>query len=89
MNIEVITANGIAGDSIAALARSRLRLALSLTAIMIAIYFGFMTLFAFDKPLLGVILAPGLSLGLLLGPLVITCAFTLCRLPVPSHFAKP
>jgi hypothetical protein len=40
MNIEVITADGIAGDSIATLARSRLRLALSLTAIMIAIYFG-------------------------------------------------
>jgi uncharacterized membrane protein (DUF485 family) len=37
-----------------------------------------MTLFAFDKPLLGVILAPGLSLGLLLGPLVIACAFILC-----------
>ena len=70
--------SGMAGDRIAALVRSRLTLALSLTALMIAIYFGFMSLFAFDKPLLGVILAPGLSLGLLLGPLVITCAFILC-----------
>jgi uncharacterized membrane protein (DUF485 family) len=69
---------GMAGDKITALVRSRLTLALSLTALMIAIYFGFMSLFAFDKPLLGVILAPGLSLGLLLGPLVITCAFILC-----------
>jgi len=69
---------GVAGDKITALVRSRLTLALSLTALMIAIYFGFMTLFAFDKPMLGVILAPGLSLGLLLGPLVITCAFILC-----------
>ena len=69
---------GMARDKITALVRSRLTLALSLTALMIAIYFGFMTLFAFDKPLLGVILAPGLSLGLLLGPLVIICAFLLC-----------
>jgi len=70
--------SGMAGDRITALVRSRLTLALSLTALMIAIYFGFMALFAFDKPLLGVIVAPGLSLGLLLGPLVITCAFILC-----------
>ena len=68
----------MARAKITALVRSRLTLALSLTALMIAIYFGFMSLFAFDKPLLGVILAPGLSLGLLLGPLVITCAFILC-----------
>ena len=70
--------SGMAGDRITALVRSRLTLALSLTALMIAIYFGFMALFAFDKPLLGVIVAQGLSLGLLLGPLVITCAFILC-----------
>ena len=70
--------SGMAGDRITALVRSRLTLALSLTALMIAIYFGFMSLFAFDKPMLGVILAPGLSLGLLLGPLIITCAFILC-----------
>ena len=70
--------SGMAGDRITALARSRLTLALSLTALMIAIYFGFMALFAFDKPLLGVILAPGLSVGLLLGQQVITCAFILC-----------
>jgi len=68
----------MARDKITALVRSRLTLALSLTALMIAIYFGFMTLFAFDKPLLGVILAPGLSVGLLLGQQVITRAFILC-----------
>jgi uncharacterized membrane protein (DUF485 family) len=78
MNIEVITVDRMTGDRIATLVRSRLTLALSLTALMLAIYFGFMTLFAFDKPLLVVILAPGLSLGLLLGPLIITCAFILC-----------
>jgi uncharacterized membrane protein (DUF485 family) len=70
--------SGLAGDRITALVRSRLTLALSLTALMIAIYCGFMALFAFDKPSLDVILAPGLSLGLLLCPLVIACAFILC-----------
>jgi len=62
----------------ATLARRRLTLALILSAAMIVIYFGFMSLFAFDKPLLGTILAPGLSLSILLGPLVIISSFLLC-----------
>ena len=62
----------------AALAKKRLSIALVLSAAMIAVYFGFMGLFAFDKPLLGTILAPGLSLCILLGPLVIICSFLLC-----------
>ena len=62
----------------AALAKQRLRVALVLSAAMIAIYFGFMALFAFDKPLLGTILAPGLSLCIVLGPLVIISSFLLC-----------
>src|SRR5258708_38728178 len=45
---------------------------------MMAIYFGFMGLFAFDKPLLGTILATGLSLCIVLGPLVIISSFLLC-----------
>lgn len=60
------------------LARRRLTIALILSAAMIVIYFGFMGLFAFDKPLLGTILAPGLSLSILLGPLVIISSFLLC-----------
>jgi uncharacterized membrane protein (DUF485 family) len=62
----------------AALAKKRLSVALVLSAAMVAVYFGFMGLFAFDKPLLGTILAPGLSLCILLGPLVIITSFLLC-----------
>jgi uncharacterized membrane protein (DUF485 family) len=62
----------------AALAKRRLSLALLLSAAMIVVYFGFMGLFAFDKPLLGTILAPGLSLCIVLGPLVIITSFLLC-----------
>jgi uncharacterized membrane protein (DUF485 family) len=60
-----------------ALAQAQWRLALSLTAAMMAIYLGFMLLVAWAKPLLGTILAPGLSLGLLLGALVIVSAWIL------------
>ncbi|MHC2334671.1 DUF485 domain-containing protein [Bradyrhizobium sp. USDA 4454] len=60
------------------LAKRRLTVALILSAAMIAIYFGFMALFAFDKPLLGTILVPGLSLCIVLGPLVIISSFVLC-----------
>ncbi|MHC2251088.1 uncharacterized membrane protein (DUF485 family) [Bradyrhizobium embrapense] len=60
------------------LAKKRLIVALVLSAAMIMIYFGFMGLFAFDKPLLGTILVPGLSLCIMLGPLVIVSSFVLC-----------
>ena len=45
------------------LARRRWRLALALTGAMLTTYFGFILLVAFDKPLMGQQLAPGLSLG--------------------------
>ena len=41
------------------------------------IYVGFILLIAFNKPLLGTILMPGLSLGILLGVLVILTAWAL------------
>lgn len=44
---------------------------------MMVIYFGFILLVAFDKPLLGTLVAPGLSLGLVLGVLVIVAAWVL------------
>ena len=44
---------------------------------MMVAYFGFVLLVAFNKPLLGTILAPGLSLGILLGALVIVFAWVL------------
>ena len=49
----------------------RLRLALLLTGAVMAVYFGFIALVAFDKPLLAALIAPGLSLGILFGALVI------------------
>ena len=58
-------------------AAARWRLALLLTAIMTVSYVGFILLIAFNKPLLGTILMPGLSLGILLGVLLIVTAWAL------------
>ena len=58
-------------------AATRWRLALLLTAAMTLIYVAFILLIAFNKPLLGTILMPGLSLGILLGVLVILTAWAL------------
>ena len=55
----------------------RWRVAFILSAAMLIIYFGFILLIAFDKPLLGVLLTDGLSLGILLGALVIVMAWVL------------
>ena len=44
---------------------------------MMAAYFGFILLVAFNKPLLGTLIVPGLSLGMLLGALVIVVAWAL------------
>jgi uncharacterized membrane protein (DUF485 family) len=59
------------------LAAERWRVSLILTGVMMFIYFGFILLIAFDKPLLGSLLVPGLSLGILLGALVIISAWVL------------
>ena len=58
-------------------AAARWRLALLLTAVMTLTYVGFILLIAFNKPLLGTILMPGLSLGILLGALLIVTAWAL------------
>ncbi len=71
-----------AAGSGVALARKRLAVGLALSSAMVLIYFGFMGLFAFDKPLLGTVLAPGLSLCIVLGPLVIISSFLLCLIYV-------
>lgn len=60
-----------------ALSAAQWRLALLLTAAMMAIYFGFILLIAFNRPLLATLIAPGLSLGILLGALVIVAAWVL------------
>lgn len=64
--------------SIQRLVARRFAVAMWLSGAMVVIYFSFMGLFAFDKPLLGTILAPGLSLCMLLGPAVIVSSFLLC-----------
>lgn len=56
---------------------ARWRIAASLTAAMMAVYFGFILLVAFRKDLLGTLVARGLSLGILLGALVIVTAWVL------------
>ena len=60
-----------------AIALRQRRFALSLTALMIGLYFGFILLIAYDKPLLARKLAPGLSLGILLGAVVIVGSWLL------------
>jgi len=60
-----------------ALAAAQWKLALRLTAAMMVVYFGFILLVAWAKPLLTRQLAPGLSLGILLGALVILAAWVL------------
>ena len=64
-------------DEVRALARARWRIASLLTAIMIAVYFGFIALIAFDKPLLARRIAPGLSLGIVFGVCVIVVSWFL------------
>lgn len=60
-----------------AIASRRWTIALTLCALMLIAYFGFILLVAFDKPLLSVLLGPGLSLGILLGAMVIVFAWVL------------
>jgi len=63
--------------AIQALAAERWRVSLMLSGAMMLIYFGFILLIAFNKPLLGSLVLPGLSVGILLGALVIISAWIL------------
>jgi len=60
-----------------AVSAARWRIAISLTIVMMVVYFGFILLVAFNKPLLGTLVTRGLSLGMLLGVLVIFVAWAL------------
>lgn len=64
-------------EELRALAARRGRLALALTAAVMAVYFGFVLLVAFAKPLLATLVAPGLSLGIALGAAVIVLSWLL------------
>jgi uncharacterized membrane protein (DUF485 family) len=59
------------------LAARRWRIALTLTAIMVVIYFGFIALIAYDRPVLARLVTPGLTVGILLGALVIVVSWLL------------
>jgi uncharacterized membrane protein (DUF485 family) len=52
-------------------------MALSLTGATVLLYFGFIVLVAFGRPLLAAQVMPGLSLGILLGALVIVTSWIL------------
>jgi uncharacterized membrane protein (DUF485 family) len=60
-----------------AVAAMRWRFATILSVLMLSIYFGFILLVAFDKPLLSTLLTEGLSLGILMGAFVIIGAWVL------------
>lgn len=62
-------------ETLEALAAARWRVAAVLTASTLLSYFGFILLVAFNKPLMGMQLVPGLSLGILLGALVIALSW--------------
>ena len=64
-------------STLEAVSAARWRIAVSLTVAMMAAYFGFILLVAFNKPLLATTVVPGLSLGILLGALVIVVAWVL------------
>lgn len=64
-------------ERLRALAARRWRVALSLTIAMIVVYFGFIALVAFDRPLLATPIGSGLTLGILLGAVVIVASWVL------------
>lgn len=68
--------------ALATLAAARWRIGLGLTAAMTAIYVVFIVLIAYGKSVLGTLLVPGLSVGILLGVLVIVSAWALILLYV-------
>ena len=59
------------------LAAARARVAGALTSAVVVVYFGFIGLIAYAKPLLATKLRPGLTLGILLGALVIVVSWLL------------
>jgi uncharacterized membrane protein (DUF485 family) len=63
--------------SVRELDAARWRVALALTGAMVVNYFGFILLVAYGRPLLAVQIVPGLTLGILLGALVIVVSWLL------------
>ena len=63
--------------SVRELDAARWRVALALTGAMVMLYFGFVLLVAYGRSLLAVQVVPGLTLGILLGALVIVVSWLL------------
>lgn len=57
--------------------RARWRVAIGLTAGVVVIYFGFILLIAYRRDVLARLIVPGLSIGILLGALVIVASWLL------------
>ena len=55
----------------------RWKYAIGLTIAMVCVYFGFILLIAFDKPMMGRLVSRGLSVGILAGALVIVATWIL------------
>jgi uncharacterized membrane protein (DUF485 family) len=68
--------SGPAG-SVRELDAARWRVALALTGVMVVLYFGFILLVAYGRPVLAIQVVPGLTLGILLGALVIVASWLL------------
>ena len=66
--------------------RARWRIALGLTGATVLLYFGFIALVAFGRAFLAHQIVPGLSLGILLGALVIVASWILTWIYV--HWAN-
>jgi uncharacterized membrane protein (DUF485 family) len=66
-----------AHEPLRTLAAARWRIALTLTVTMIVVYFGFIALIAYYRDVLSILIAPGLTLGILLGALVIVISWLL------------
>jgi uncharacterized membrane protein (DUF485 family) len=62
--------------------RARWRIALALTVAVIVVYFGFILLIAYRRDVLARLIVPGLSVGILLGALVIVASWLLTWLYV-------
>jgi uncharacterized membrane protein (DUF485 family) len=64
-------------DALRRLDAARWRVALLLTGGVVLLYFGFITLVAYGRHILAIQIVPGLSLGILLGALVIVGSWIL------------
>ena len=64
-------------ERLSALAATRWRISIALSLAMIALYFGFIALIAYNRPLLAKRIAPGLTLGILFGASVIAISWLL------------